>query len=57
MADDFNCTLDSTVDRTSEEPTPQSSEPLNCLVTLLDLFDTWRVKQSDSTVHMGEGQQ
>ena len=45
---DFNCVLDFTVDRTSEEPHPQSSQNLNSIITHLDLLDTWRVKYLQS---------
>ena len=41
---DFNCTLDFTVDRTSEEPHPQSSQTLNSLIAKQDLSETWRIK-------------
>ena len=41
---DFNCTLDFTIDRTSEEPHPQSSQSLSGVIAHLDLLDTWRVK-------------
>lgn len=41
---DFNCTTDFIMDRTGEEPHPQSSQSLNSIITQLDLLDTWRVK-------------
>ena len=41
---DFNCTLDFTIDRTTEEPHPQSSQSLSGVIAHLDLLDTWRVK-------------
>ena len=45
---DFNCTLDFTIDRTSEEPHPQSSQSLSGVIAHLDLLDTWRVKHPQS---------
>ena len=48
LGGDFNCTLDFTVDRTSEEPHPQSSQSLNSVIAHLDLLDTWRVKHPQS---------
>ena len=44
MGGDFNCTLDFTLDRTHEEPHPQSSLHLKNITTHLDRLDTWRVK-------------
>ena len=41
---DFNCTLDFTVDRTSEEPHPQSARSLRNIIMQMDLLDAWRVK-------------
>ena len=56
---DFNCTLDFTVDRTSEEPHPQSSQSLHSIITHLDLLDTWRVKHPQTRqytwVRVGNG--
>ena len=37
---DFNFTFDFTLDRTSEEPHPQSAQSLNNIITHLDLLDT-----------------
>ena len=45
---DFNCTLDSTSDRTSEEPHPQSAQSLNNIIAHLDLLDTRKVKHPQS---------
>ncbi|KAF0042668.1 hypothetical protein F2P81_006200 [Scophthalmus maximus] len=45
---DFNCTTDFTIDRTSEEPHPQSAQSLNSLITDLDLLDAWRVTHPQS---------
>lgn len=47
---DFNCTLEFTIDRISDEPHPQSthSQTLNSVITHLDLLDAWRVKHPQS---------
>lgn len=49
VARDFNCTLDFTVDRTGEEPHPQSSQCLNRIITQHNLKDSWRMKNSQSS--------
>ncbi len=52
---DFNCTLHFTMDRTSEEPHPQSSQSLHSIITHLDLLEVQTSKIQ--TIYMGDGQQ
>lgn len=42
VAGDFNCTIDFTKDRNTEEPHPQSSRELTAVLQSSDLVDVWR---------------
>ncbi len=44
LGGDWNCTLDFTLDRNSEEPYPQSAKLLSSIIRKYDLFDVWRAK-------------
>ena len=48
LGNEFNCTLDSTIDQNSVEPHPDSARPLSTLLSRNDFGDVWRLRHGNA---------